>query len=316
LTKIESETFVTLFDENYIAQGLALYSSLISNDFKFTLYILCLDKKTYEVLKKQNKRNIKLLKLEDFENDALKEKKLNRTKAEYCWTLTSWSIQWCLELDPKINRVTYLDADLYFLKTPISIFNELDKSMKKVLITKHSYSPEYDQSFTSGIYCVQFLTITRGLGEKVLHEWRDKCMDWCYAYHEDGKYGDQKYLDSWPLNYPDIVKVYENESGAQAPWNATRFPYSDAIFYHFHGFKIISRNKFFLSTYLIPKPTYLYVYKPYIKTIKEILVELLQYGFKVKNGDFIMRKLNLIVELKNKLRNILRKYLIPTIYSD
>ena len=47
---MNKETFVTLFDINYLPQGLALYKSLISKDLDFSLYILCLDSKTIHPL--------------------------------------------------------------------------------------------------------------------------------------------------------------------------------------------------------------------------------------------------------------------------
>ncbi len=313
---MSEEIFITLFDINYLPQGLSLYKSLNSHNFDFKLFVLCLDEATYSILKKQNHKNLEILKLKDFENDALKEKKINRTKTEYCWTLTSWAIQWCLEINPDINRVTYLDADLFFFKNPNKIFKDLNQSGKEILITKHAFSPEYDQSLTSGIYCVQFLTISRGAGEIVLKKWRDQCMEWCFNFYEDDKFGDQKYLDLWPENYDDIVHVLTIESFAQAPWNATRFPYSDAVFYHFHGFKIISKNKFLLSTYLIPRPTYLHIYKPYIKIIKQTLLELLNYDYKVRNYNIMMEFFPILYSIKIKMRNVFRKYLIPNIHID
>ena len=157
------------------------------------------------------------------------------------------------------------------------------------------------------------MIVSRGLGETVLHDWRDKCMDWCFNYYEDGKYGDQKYLDEWPEKYPDIVHIFSQESSAQAPWNALRFPYSDAIFYHFHGFKILSKNKYFLSTYLIPRPTYINIYLPYIHCIKKIILKLEQNKYKIKKQNFFMRLFPFFYTLINKLRYILRKYLIPNI---
>ena len=313
---MSGEIFITYFDINYLPQGLSLYKSLNSHDLNFKLFVLCLDQTTYKILKKQNNKNLELLKLKDFENDKLKQKKRNRTKAEYCWTLTSWSIQWCLEINPEVNRVTYLDADLYFFKNPKKIFYELDQSRKKILITKHAFSPEYDQSFTSGIYCVQFLTISRGVGEIVLKTWRDQCMEWCFNRHEDEKFGDQKYLDLWPEKYKDIVHVLKIESLAQGPWNAQRFPYSDAVFFHFHGFKIFSKNRFLLSTYLIPRPTYQYIYKPYIKIIKNSLSELSNYDYKVKNSNFIIKFFPFSYSILIKLRNVFRKYFIPNIHID
>ena len=65
--------------------------------------------------------------------------KRSRSKAEYCWTLTPWSIQWALSADIEASRVTYLDADTYFLKSPSEIFHEFDLSGKSFLITEHGF---------------------------------------------------------------------------------------------------------------------------------------------------------------------------------
>ena len=90
-----------------------------------------------------------------------------------------------------------MDADLYFYQDPQILIDEIPKN-KSVLITQHNYYPKYDQSKTSGIYCVQFMYFKNdNEGMKVLKWWRDKCIEWCYNRFEDGKFGDQKYLDDW-----------------------------------------------------------------------------------------------------------------------
>ena len=127
---MNKETFVTLFDINYLPQGLALYKSLISKGQNFNLYVLCLDSKTFNILNEQKNKNIILLKLNEFETEELKEK--SRTKGEYAWTLTPWSIQFVFNADPQLKRVTYLDADLFFIKNPKEIFDEFDKSNKEI----------------------------------------------------------------------------------------------------------------------------------------------------------------------------------------
>ncbi len=93
--------------------------------------------------------NVRLLDLEKLETPALLQVKQDRTIVEYCWTLT-----------PFAPRFVF-DADLWFRKNPAPIFCEFDESGKQVLITDHAYAPEYDQSATSGQYCVQFITFNR-----------------------------------------------------------------------------------------------------------------------------------------------------------
>ena len=59
--------FVTLFNFNYLPQGLAMINSLKS-DPKFTIWVICLDEKylIFLVIKNQNVNLIKLQELEKF----------------------------------------------------------------------------------------------------------------------------------------------------------------------------------------------------------------------------------------------------------
>ena len=104
-----------------------------------------------------------------------------------------------------INRLTYLDADLFFLNLQ-PIFDEFLNSNKSVLITKHAFSPSSDYSHISG-HLVQFISFKRDLGLEILLEWKNKCINWCFDWCEDGKYGDQKYLEEWPIKYYESVHV-------------------------------------------------------------------------------------------------------------
>jgi hypothetical protein len=280
---IDMEHYVTLFDKNYLPQGLLLHRSMERHIKKYQLWILCVDEETYQILTSLELHNVRLLNLKDVETDELREIKKQRSKGEYCWTLTPYSLRFVLEADKSIKRVTYIDADVWFLAEPSMIFDEFIKSGKHVLITEHAFSPEHDQSKLAGKYCVQFMTFDRFSGEVVRSWWERKCKEWCYARYEDGRFGDQKYLDTWPDLFKNEVHVLEKKELLLAPWNAQRFPYSDAVLWHFHGLKVISENKTFIGVYEIPTPVINNIYLPYIKEMKLVNKILSDSGWKFES---------------------------------
>jgi len=274
-----TEHYVTLFDSVFLPQGLALHHSLLEHGGDCLLWVLCLDDSCLQTLQRLDLPQMRLLDLAELETPELLAVKPGRTRAEYCWTLTPWSIQWVLEAELTAQRVTYLDADVFFLKSPAPIFAEFEASGCGVLITEHGYAPEYDQTQTSGRYCVQFLPVVRGLGEPILHWWRNRCIEWCFARSENGLFGDQKYVEQFTSISPDSVYAIGPDCRFQAPWNAIVHCYSDCVFYHFHSLRIFSQHLIYLGPYSYPSPHIFYIYKPYCDVIR-ILQE--QYHFLIK----------------------------------
>ena len=117
------------------------------------------------------------------------------------------------------------------------------------MITPHRFSPEYAAQAINGIYNVQFLTFRRDRsGLECLRWWHDRCIEWCYYRLEDGKLGDQKYLDDWPERF-DGVHVLEHKGGGLAPWNITQYDVGaidgrvivdedPLVFFHYHRVKL------------------------------------------------------------------------------
>lgn len=273
------EHYVTLFNYNFLPQGLALYLSMDRHIKEYLLWILCVDDQTYDILSSLALSNIKLLKLSDLETEELVAIKDSRSIGEYCWTLTPYAPRFVFEAEESVARVTYIDADLWFRKSPKIIFEEFTESGKAVLITDHAYAAECDYSATAGQYCVQFLTFVRGGGECVRKWWQDRCIEWCFSRFEDGKFGDQKYLDDWPERFESHVHVLQNKELALAPWNATRFPFGNAVFYHFHGLRLISDKSVEVGNYSLPKTLVENVYRPYFQDLRNSLEILQKSGY-------------------------------------
>jgi hypothetical protein len=268
-----TEHYVTLFDSVFLPQGLALHHSLLEHGGDCVLWVLCLDHACLQTLQRLDLPQMRLLVLTKLETPELLAVKPGRTRAEYCWTLTPWSIQWVLEAEPTAQRVTYLDADVFFLKSPAPIFTEFEASGCGVLITEHGYAPEYDQTPTSGRYCVQFLPVVRGFGETILHWWRDRCLEWCFARFENGLFGDQKYVEQFSSIAPTAVHPIGPDCRFQAPWNCSVFKFSDAIIFHFHGLRILSCQLVLASggNYLLPRPTISCVYQVYCDLLVRLI---------------------------------------------
>jgi len=276
-----TEHYVTLFDSLYLPQGLALHASLQRFAGPYTLWVVCMDEKCSSVLSQLMLPNVRLLRVDDHLSMALRTVRTQRTIGEFCWTMTPYVFDFVFTLDDRVTRLTYLDADVWFRKSPRPIFQELDASGKTVLITDHGYAPDYDQSAASGQYCVQFLTFHRNGSEEVRHRWQTQCLEWCFNRAENGKFGDQKYLDDWPVVFENRVHVLKDHGLTLAPWNACRFPYGNSIIWHFHGLKLKregSSNNYNLDVgagyYSIPRVVNENVYLPYISDLKAALAQL------------------------------------------
>ena len=282
--------FCTLFNSHYLSRGLALYRSLMEQANHFHLYIFAFDKAVDDILRKMDLPNVTVISLNEFETPALLSVKQHRTVAEYCWTCTPSIILYCLN-QFKLQDICYLDADLYFFGSPQTLLEEaLDAS---ILITEHRYTRQYDNSQLSGKYCVQFMFFRNDQnGIQALTWWKEACIAWCYNRVEDGKFGDQKYLDDWPTRFQG-VKVLTHLGGGVAPWNIQQYYLHQnengeifltkksqneswpVIFYHFHGLKFINQ-KIDFGRYKLFSCEVKWIYQPYVKQLLKIEAELKQ----------------------------------------
>lgn len=270
--------FTTLFNINYLSKGLALHESLLNNCTNFHLYIFAFDEATFKILNDKKLAFTTIISTQEFENESLLAVKTNRNIAEYCWTCTPFTIKYCIEKF-ELDCCTYIDADIYFYSDPSKLISGMDDN--SVLITPHNYYHEYDQSAISGIYCVQFTSFKNTPdGLRVLNWWLNACLKWCYAEYEDGKMGDQKYLDSWPYMF-DGVQICKNPGAGLAPWNLLTYTFKKnndvlyvnnekLIFFHFHALKHLSNNKWYLGGYRIQKQIIVNIYNPYINALNRI----------------------------------------------
>lgn len=242
------EHFATLFDSKFLPIGMALHRSLQVHATPFHLWILCMDEVVERQLAELALPNVTLIPLRTVETEEIKRVCPTRSTVEYCWTVTPFLPQFVFDLDPSVPRVTYVDSDLFFFDDPRVLLDELSGTAKHVLITEHAYAPQYDRASQYGRFCVQFNTfLNTSESRAVLRWWQERCLEWCYSRLEDGKFGDQKYLDVWPDIFGDVVHVCTQVAKTLAPWNVRYFEEHGAssvnpVFFHFHELRIRGPN--------------------------------------------------------------------------
>jgi hypothetical protein len=249
------EVFCTYFDSNYISRFLPMYWSLCrSTSGRISIHALCLDKVSENALLMLELPDVEATSLQELEewDERLLVAKGNRSRFEYYFTLTAAFPLYIMgRSDLSIERITYLDSDLFFFSNIDPIYRELGDS--SIAIIPHRFPERLADLSTRGRYNVGFEVFRNdSSGNRCLREWFCRCLEWCYDRIEDGKYADQGYLDSWPERY-DGVHVVQHKGANVAPWNLEQYAVrstrggvmvdgEELLFYHFAGFRFLYRN--------------------------------------------------------------------------
>jgi hypothetical protein len=280
------EHYVTLFDSHYLPQGLCLYQSLERHGQPFHLWVVAMDQDCVLALQRIGLGHATIVGLHEVENDALRSVKSGRSMGEYCWTLTPFLPTFVFHRAPQVKRITYLDADLYFFRSPCVLFDELAQSRKHVLITEHAFAPEYRSHIQFGRFCVQFVTFRNTeAARSVLDWWQERCIEWCYAREVEGKFGDQKYLDQWPDRFPDAVHILSRTDMTAAPWNVLHLDKlhgkAEPVFFHFHGLKVVSDKVLVLYYMYEIGRRNRWIYREYVRSIRTAVRSMRRLGISV-----------------------------------
>jgi FkbM family methyltransferase len=316
--------YCTYFDRNYLFKGLALIESLRKHEKNdYQLFVICLDELTRIILKKLNLPNVTLIPMHEIERRdfPLLETKKNRSTVEYYWTATPTILLRLLERNPYIDVLTYLDADLYFYSSPNPIFEELGN--QSVLIHEHRFSPSLRHLEIHGKYNVGLLCFRNDAnGIVVLNWWRERCIEWCYAHEENGKFADQMYLNDWTKRFNGVA-VLQNIGAGVAPWNHEQYAFNadssgnvlvngkPLIFYHFHSFAFVSPDIIIpakITVYPLTKEILRLCFLPYIyalnrgKNLVQSVIPDFMFGLGGENltiDHTFFAKKELALQLKN-----------------
>lgn len=311
--------FCTLFDSYYLDKGIALYKSLEKVSDEFTLFIFCFDDKAYEILQDLRFRHAVILHHTCFETPELLEKKKERSKAEYCWTCTSVTIEYVLEHYP-VESCTYIDSDLYFYSDPQILFDEISNVKADAVIVEHRFKNNaYGRKLEkrNGKYCVEFNYFCQTENsKKILTWWKNKCFEWCYDQPEPDRMGDQKYLNQFKKLYSGVHEL-QYLGGGVAPWNLEQYKLIrkngtdilmadqknnefKLVFFHFQNIRYLPGRKVNIKSQTKNRMLKYAIYIPYLSEIEEIrtmLAEKYDINYEVRG---IVRSSNPLVAFFQK----------------
>jgi hypothetical protein len=222
--------------------------------------------------------------------ELLKAKASKEKKYEYYWTCNPSMAKKVIR-EQKTDFISLADCDLMFFQSPEVIYDELKGA--DVIIQPNNFSYQHVKDFIPvGYYCTSFQCFRKNdNGKKIINHWHKECLKWCSATFEEGRFGDQKYLDEWRIHFKKVREV-SNVGTNIAPWNIQKFDFTKKnnqivinnkwplIYYHFHSFRMNLLNYDYIitgdrdNTYQISKTVINLIYKPYIKRVKNAVIEL------------------------------------------
>lgn len=274
--------FCIIISKYKLYQGIALYRSLVYNSSNVNVFILCVDEEAYQVCEAMCLKYAILLRTEDLNDERLMVVKQNRRLNEYCWTLKPFFLEHVLSKYNYLDSAMYLDADICFFNDPSPIF-EVNNQYCALLsehdfLEKNSLVEQNCGKYNSGL--IVFKKCKTGL--EILKWWEEKCIEWCYDGLDEGRFGDQKYLDLMPRLFEGVYSI--SVPGVNiAPWNEAKYGFNNKadkvyanndklICYHFCGLRLLNKNQFaLLIGSQMPNSV---IHTPYTLVLQEVISDI------------------------------------------
>ena len=270
-----TRTFCTLFDRNYLYQGVALHASLERHAPDFRLYALCMDQTAFDLLTRLDKPTLLPILVDDVLTPALSAVRSRTTHGQFCWVCQPIICQYLLDRFG-VDMVTYLESDSLFFSDPEALFAELGD--RSVSLVPHNYSSEFDNSSAAGMYCVQFNAFRNDADARaVLQSWTASCFE--YDRSAPTSYPGQTCLDRWPSQFAGVAVIQHPGAGV-APWNIRGLKLGSqngvptvnglpVVFYHFHQYGRFRSGAHELGSYPMTRDVIDAFYQPYVQALRD-----------------------------------------------
>jgi hypothetical protein len=245
----------TLFDKNYLIRALAMRDSVLKFYPDANFWFLCLDDESENLINKIGLSQTKATNIGDFGDAELLGTRESRSRAEFAFTAKSAWLNHIANSESINNGdvLMWVDADILFYSSPTSMFDVMEKY--SIAITPHKFTNKSEEmekkvgKYNAGL--ILFKINSNSI--KCLSEWRKECIDWCFLRYENGKLGDQMYLNSWMTKYQGVYELPDKGVNLGS-WNIRNYKLqtrdsgrilvdsAPLVCYHFHGVNMYLEN--------------------------------------------------------------------------
>jgi hypothetical protein len=239
--------YCTYFDSRYLARGIVMLRSLRRWDPGATLQVLALDDGCAGALAATFGARVTVIPAAALyaHDPALGLRRGERTTWAFYATHKPVLALYLLFQQPAPRRITFIDADTWFLADPAAMFDEFGTA--SIALSPHRFDAASRNLTVYGTYNAGCITWANDASARAcLSAWRAQCLEWCAEEPQaDGRFMNQGYLDAWPQRYAG-VHVIRHPGVNLGPWNIEGHALARSgdgltvdgvplIFYHFSG---------------------------------------------------------------------------------
>jgi hypothetical protein len=212
--------FCSISTSSHLFKTYALADSLAV--FGYKLHVLVIDSYTPNNVP----TNVELYSLQNLvQTEFLTRliKKYGNKKDKLRWSLKPYFLLFLLE---KLEKVVYVDNDIYFFGNPANLEKILESH--SLILTPHFYpsEPQKEQNwleanFRVGLYNAGFVA-ANSKAKEALQWWADCCYYNLKKSYHRGLFDDQKYLDLIPVLFDNIF-IMKDRGYNLAAWNSQNY---------------------------------------------------------------------------------------------
>ncbi len=211
--------FCTITTSDHLYKTFALFDSLKEQNSEVCFHLLCIDNDV-QIVNRDGLKHYKMSFLSENINTQIIHSKYKADLDKIRWSLKPIFLKSLLKSG--IEKVIYLDNDLYFFSNYNFLFDLLDNY--NFLLTPHYFSKDssksqnwFEANYRVGLFNAGFIGVHKSATE-YLDWWASCCAYRCEKSAFRGMYDDQKYLDLMPVINPD-AHIVRHKGCNVADWN-------------------------------------------------------------------------------------------------